>query len=148
MNIIINRHCSRSSIHQPFFNSPNRSQLSLIISSSSQQSSSRSNRRYESKIDINIRIFSMIDLRWGITEEQSSHGDAKHMFNQNRSMPSLFYCMLGERSRWRQSSFASDDYADKLLMKTFDEAHTNFLGLINIRQKYHWVRNKTRRAKS
>ena len=66
---------------------------------------------------------SEVDLRWGITEEQSAQGDTINicLSEIDRCQP-YFLCMLGERYGWSQP----EDHSDKLLYKTFDEALFSF----------------------
>jgi hypothetical protein len=64
-----------------------------------------------------------VDLRWGISEEQSKSGNTIDICLRevDRCRP-FFVCILGERYGWSQS----DDNKDELLTKTFAKAANSF----------------------
>eukprot|EP01122_Echinamoeba_exundans_P009174 TRINITY_DN3177_c0_g1_i1.p1 TRINITY_DN3177_c0_g1~~TRINITY_DN3177_c0_g1_i1.p1 ORF type:complete len:1753 (+),score=281.10 TRINITY_DN3177_c0_g1_i1:58-5316(+) len=74
--------------------------------------------------------FSFVDLRWGITEEQSSSGQVllTCLREVERSYP-YFLCMLGERYGWHDMSDITN-MKDELLEQTFQNA---------IDAGYEWV---------
>jgi hypothetical protein len=78
-------------------------------------------------------FFAPLDLRWGVTSEQSGSGQViKICFDEvERSRP-YFVASLGFRNGWALSS----DYKDELLEKTFD------IGTI----AYPWVRDARDRS--
>ncbi|XP_061175870.1 uncharacterized protein LOC133184810 [Saccostrea echinata] len=71
-------------------------------------------------------FFTYVDLRWGISSEQSSDGKtiAICLKEIERCRP-YFLCLMGERFGWSQKS----DSNDELLSKTYDYAVENYPSL-------------------
>ncbi|XP_030833932.1 TPR repeat-containing protein DDB_G0287407 [Strongylocentrotus purpuratus] len=68
-------------------------------------------------------FFSYVDLRWGITNDQSNDGKTISICLReiDRCRP-FFLCLLGDRFGWSQK----EDEVDALLNKTYDYAIENF----------------------
>eukprot|EP01125_Pyxidicula_operculata_P018713 TRINITY_DN6676_c0_g1_i1.p1 TRINITY_DN6676_c0_g1~~TRINITY_DN6676_c0_g1_i1.p1 ORF type:complete len:1955 (-),score=472.01 TRINITY_DN6676_c0_g1_i1:171-6035(-) len=77
--------------------------------------------------ELNVN-FTFVDLRWGITDEETSEGKTifRCLSEVEKSYP-FFLCMLGERYGWHQ---IQDE--DAALQKTIDYA---------IKQGYSWLEN-------
>eukprot|EP01087_Luapelamoeba_hula_P007418 TRINITY_DN181_c2_g1_i1.p1 TRINITY_DN181_c2_g1~~TRINITY_DN181_c2_g1_i1.p1 ORF type:complete len:1492 (-),score=334.59 TRINITY_DN181_c2_g1_i1:1835-6310(-) len=75
----------------------------------------------------------MVDLRWGITDEQSKAGDTINicLSEVDRCRP-YFLCMLGERYGW---AHADDSFSDELLSRTFDRARGTYPWLANMKNR-------------
>ncbi|XP_071504967.1 uncharacterized protein [Diadema antillarum] len=71
-------------------------------------------------------FFSYVDLRWGITSDQSNDGQTISICLReiDRCRP-YFICLMGDRFGWSQT----EDEVDELLSKSFDYAVENFSNL-------------------
>lgn len=78
-------------------------------------------------------FFSYVDLRWGITEQESQDGQTLNLClgEIDRCRP-FFICMMGERYGWHQPSGAAEDAT---LAKTFKNASESYAWTQNYRDR-------------
>lgn len=78
-------------------------------------------------------FLTQVDLRWGITEDQSQAGDTINICLREVDLcRPYFVCMLGERYGWAQPDEAC---SDALLSKTFERAAQTFPWIANYKDR-------------
>ena len=72
-------------------------------------------------------MFSPIDLRWGITSEQSTAGQVINIcLNACENSRPFFITCLGERYGWQRGPPPGEEGHDELYQRTLEEGKRNF----------------------